>query len=195
MLWPVHHTGTRALDIGTGTLPDMAQPNDLEARVAALETQVQELIDRVRTSEQDAAAARVLAGGADRDVAQIHGEIRDFRQATTSSFNAMRDDLTDLRVDLTDLRTKVGNGFIEMRGKLDATAAGQQQIVGLLNTLITQQGGQLRLAHRRRCGTEPGCRHPAPVAGGWPPGTALPEGGNRHRQRPTRRPGSCPASG
>lgn len=156
MLWPVHHAGIRALDIGTGTLPDMAQPNDLEARVAALETQVQELIDRVRTSEQDAAAARVLAGGADRDVAQIHGEIRDFRQATTCSFNAMREDLTDMREDLTDmredltdmrgdltdLRTKVGNGFIEMRGKFDATAAGQQQIVGLLNTLITQQGGQ-----------------------------------------------------
>ena len=127
----------------------MAQPNDLEARVAALETQVQELVDRVRASEQDAAAARVLAGGADRDVAQLQEEIRDFRQATTSSFNAMREDLTDLREDLTDLRedvtdlrTKVDNGFIEMRGKLDATAAGQQQIVGLLNTLITQQGGQ-----------------------------------------------------
>lgn len=89
----------------------------------------------MRTSEQDAAAARVLAGGADRDVAQINGEIRDFRQATTSSFNAMRKDLTDVR-------TKVDNGFTEMRGKLDAAAAGQQQIAVLLNTLITQQGGQ-----------------------------------------------------
>jgi chromosome segregation ATPase len=113
----------------------MAQPNDLEARVAALETQFQELADRVRTSEQDAAAARVLAGGADRDVAQIRDEIRDFRQAATSSFNAMREDLTDLR-------TGVDNGFTEMRGKLDDAAAGQQQIADLLNTLITQHGGQ-----------------------------------------------------
>ncbi len=113
----------------------MAQPNGLEARVAALETQVQELADRTRTSEQDAAAARVLAGGAARDVAQIRDEIRDFRQATTSSFNATREDLTDLR-------TNVDNGFIEMRAKLDAAAAGQQQIVDMLNTLITQQGGQ-----------------------------------------------------
>lgn len=125
----------RAFGTGTARLPGMAQPNGLEARVTALETQVQELTDRTRTSEQDAAAARVLAGGADRDVAQIRDEIRDFRQATTSSFNATREDLTDLR-------TNVDNGFIEMRGRLDATAAGQQQIVDLLNALITQQGEQ-----------------------------------------------------
>jgi chromosome segregation ATPase len=109
----------------------VAQPNDLEARVAALETEVRQLADRVRHSEQDAAAARVLAGGADRDVSEIRGEIRDFRQATTSSFNATREDLTDLRSDMQ-------HGFTEVRGKLDAAAAGQQQIVNLLNTLIAQ---------------------------------------------------------
>jgi hypothetical protein len=96
---------------------------------------MQELAERVRHSEQDAAAARVLAGGADRDVTEIRTEIRDFRQATTSTFNAMREDFTDLR-------EQVNNGFAEMRGKLDAAAAGQQQIVTLLNTLIGQQGGQ-----------------------------------------------------
>jgi uncharacterized small protein (DUF1192 family) len=41
----------------------MAQPENLEARVAALETEVRRLGERVRRSEQDAAAARVLAGG------------------------------------------------------------------------------------------------------------------------------------
>jgi chromosome segregation ATPase len=109
----------------------VAQPDDLEARVAALETEVRQLADRVRHSEQDAAAARVLAGGADRDVTEIRGEIRDFRQATTSSFNATREDLNDLR-------SEMQHGFTEMRGKLDAAAAGQQQIVNLLNTLIAQ---------------------------------------------------------
>ncbi len=113
----------------------MAQPDDLETRVAVLETQVRELAERVRHSEQDAAAARVLAGGADRDVTEIRGEIRDFRQATTSSFNAMRDDLTDLR-------RRADNGFTEIRGKLDAAAAGQQQVVDLLNTLIGQHDDQ-----------------------------------------------------
>jgi hypothetical protein len=41
----------------------MAQPPDLEARVAALEEHVRELDERVRHGRQDAAAARVLAGG------------------------------------------------------------------------------------------------------------------------------------
>jgi hypothetical protein len=111
----------------------MAGPDDLEARVAALEAQVGALVGRVRASEQDAAAARVLAGGADRDVAEIRGEIRDFRAATTSSFNAMREDLSDLR-------RQTDAGFTEMRGRLHAAAAGQAQIVELLTTLIDARG-------------------------------------------------------
>ena len=120
----------------------MSRPDDLEARMAALETEVRQLAERVRHSEQDAAAARVLAGGADRDVAEIREEIRDFRQATTSSFNAMREDLTDLRSQMQQGFSETQQGFTEMRGKLDATAAGQQQIVNLLNTLITQQNDE-----------------------------------------------------
>jgi chromosome segregation ATPase len=122
----------------------MSQPPDLEARVAALESRVEELAGRVGRSEQDAAAARVLAGGADRDVDQIRGEIRDFRQATTASFNAMREDLNDLRgemrSELSNVRTEMYGGFAEMRGKLDATAAGIEQIANMLG----RQGGEHR---------------------------------------------------
>jgi hypothetical protein len=110
-------------------LPVMTQPPDLEARVAALEARVGDLDERVRRSEQDAAAARVLAGGADRDVADIRSEIRDFRAHNTRVLHAMRQDLNDLR-------THVDDGFTEMRGRLDATAAGLQQIAGMLTTLI-----------------------------------------------------------
>ena len=120
----------------------MTEPSgDLETRVAAPEARVGELAERVQHSEQDAAAARVLAGGADRDVDQIRGEIRDFRQAATGSFNAVREDLTDLRTEMTDLRTEMRSGFTEVRGRMDATAAGLDQITGLLTTLINQQGG------------------------------------------------------
>jgi hypothetical protein len=118
----------------------MAQPDDLEARVSALETQVRALNDRVRRSEQDAAAARVLAGGADRDVSEIRGDIRDFRNATTSAFNAMREDLADLRNDMNARFERVDRGFAETRALHDVTAAGMQQIVDLLNTSIRQQG-------------------------------------------------------
>jgi hypothetical protein len=118
----------------------MAQPENLEARVAALETQVRALNDRVRRGEHDAAAARVLAGGADRDVGEIRGEIRDFRQATTSAFNSMREDLADLRNDMNARFERVDRGFAEMRALHDVTTAGMQQIVDLLNRGIRQQG-------------------------------------------------------
>ena len=130
------------------------EPDGLEARVEALETHVSELDRRVRASEHDAAAARVLAGAADRDVTEIRGELRDFRQATMASFNALRTEINerftqvderfrgvDARFRSVDARfDQVDNGFIEMRGKLDAAAAGQQQIVDILQRLIADQG-------------------------------------------------------
>lgn len=100
----------------------------LEARVSELAEQVQQ----AQAAREDAAAARHLAAANDRDVSEIRTELRDFRQATTSSFNAMRDDLADLR-------SETHTGFTEMRGKFDQTAAGQAQIVELLDALIRQQ--------------------------------------------------------
>ena len=93
-------------------------------------------------------------------LALIRGEIRDFKQATTASFNAMREDMTDLRTEMRAVFTRVDqhldrvdrhldqidnsfidvdNGFIGIRGKLDAAAAGQQQIVDILQRLIDDQ--------------------------------------------------------
>ena len=123
-------------------LPNMGQPPDLEARVTALETQVHDLDERVRHSEHDAAAARVLAGGADRDVAEIRREIRDFREQNTRVLNAMRDDLLDLRSAVDERFTSVDQGFAEIRGRLDATAAGQQQIADMLRILIARDESQ-----------------------------------------------------
>lgn len=71
----------------------------------------------------------MLAGAADRDVTAILGEVREFRQATVGTFNALREDFSDLRTD-------VDRGFTEMRGKLDATAAGQQRIAELIKDLM-----------------------------------------------------------
>jgi hypothetical protein len=115
-------------------------PEGLEARVTTLETQVRQLADRVRASEQDAAAARVLAGAADRDVTEFHGELRDFRRATVASFNALREDMSDLRTEMNERFDQADNGLVEMRGKLDAAAAGQQRIVELIGALGGGQG-------------------------------------------------------
>lgn len=107
--------------------------DDLEGRVNALEATVDSINRRLRATEQDAAAARVLAGVADRDVTEIRAEIRDFRNATTASFNALREDFGDLR-------NHVDWGFTEIRGKLDATATGQEHIADLVQRLIDGQG-------------------------------------------------------
>ncbi|HEY3630848.1 MAG TPA: hypothetical protein VGL21_08100, partial [Jatrophihabitantaceae bacterium] len=69
-------------------------PDELESRVESLESRVSGLEQRLRVSEQDAAAARVLAGGADRDVAEIRTEIREFRDQNTRLHNATRQDIT-----------------------------------------------------------------------------------------------------
>jgi hypothetical protein len=42
----------------------------------------------------DAAAPRVLAGAADREMTEFRGELRDFRQAIIASFNALRTEMT-----------------------------------------------------------------------------------------------------
>jgi hypothetical protein len=113
---------------------------NLESRVTALEVQVGDLRSRVRASEHDAAAARVLAGGADRDVGEIRGEIRDFQQATIGSFNALRADMVDGFRRVDEKFAQVDNGFAEMRAKFDMTTAGQQRIVALIQTVIDAQG-------------------------------------------------------
>lgn len=110
------------------------QPENLEPRVTALQMQVRDLRNRLRASEHDAAAARILAGAADRDVGEIRGDIRDFQQATIGRFNASREDMVDMRQEMVE-------GFSEMRAKFDVTAAGQQRIVELIETVIDAQGG------------------------------------------------------
>lgn len=67
---------------------------------------------------------------------EVRNEIRDFRQVTTASFNAVRTDFVDLRQEFVELRGQFDRGFAEIRGRLDAAAAGQQQIVALIQTVI-----------------------------------------------------------
>lgn len=118
----------------------MTEPSEnLEARVDALESRVDELTGQLQQAKQDAVAARVLAGGADRDVEQLggemrdfRGEMRDFRQAAMAGFNAMR-------ADRVDLRSHVDNGFSTIHTRLDTTTAGLTHITDLLNGLIADR--------------------------------------------------------
>jgi chromosome segregation ATPase len=121
----------------------------MQTREGALETEVKAI-------RGDAAAARVLAGGADRDVSEFHAKL-DVHKAL---IEAMRADVRDTRSDLRDTRTtlqehgqKIDNltsrmGGVEsrlggmasrmdsletgMRGGFAKLAAGQSVITDLL---------------------------------------------------------------
>ncbi len=117
----------------------MTNPSDVEARLAALESRMEEVA-------ADAAAARHLAAARDRDLADLSIKV----DANRSAINALgvqtagRFDQLEQRVDagFAEMRAKfdqidakfdqVDNGFAEMRGRFDQTAAGMQQIVDLL---------------------------------------------------------------
>ena len=112
-----------------------------------------ELRARLRRAEEDAIAARTLAGGADRDTAELRTEVREFRAETRAEFASVRAEmrgfrdqnnrvLNAMREDLTDLREHVDRGFaliaaefaqvdrnfLAVRGVLDGVAANLQHL-------------------------------------------------------------------
>jgi hypothetical protein len=107
----------------------MSNGPDLEARVAALETQMVQVA-------ADAAAARHLAAANDHDLPSLSVKVDAHRAAINALGvqTAARFDGIDRRID--DLESEMRAGFTEMRGKLDQTTAGLQQIV----TLLTEDG-------------------------------------------------------
>ena len=112
---------------------------------------IDELRARLRRAEEDAAAARILAGGADRDVAEIRGEVRELRSDMRSEFADVRAELrvfrdqnnrvlNAMRDDLTDMRAHMNEGFAEIRGLLDGQAGWNQRLADMLGVLIRRQG-------------------------------------------------------
>ncbi|MBV8541885.1 MAG: hypothetical protein JO364_14865 [Pseudonocardiales bacterium] len=114
----------------------MAGPNDdLEARVSALESQM-------RLVRADAAAARVLAGGADRDVSAFATKL----DAHTRALNALRETQLEQGVALSGLTQRV-DGLTqrvdglerEMRQGFAMTATGMARITELLEGIAGSQ--------------------------------------------------------
>jgi chromosome segregation ATPase len=125
----------------------MAEPSDIEARVAALEARIEEVA-------ADATAARHLAAARDRDLADLgvkvdanRSVINALGEQTTARFTRLEERIDTVRSEMRsgfaevhNRFAEVNNGFAEMRGKLDQAAAGQQQIVERLNILIDREG-------------------------------------------------------
>ena len=109
--------------------------DDAEARFARLEHDVAELREQVALAKSDAAAARVLAAGADRDVSEVRAELR----AHTQSLNALRETqleqgrtLGRLHQEMGDLRQEMGGLHQEMRNGFATMTTGMTQITALL---------------------------------------------------------------
>ncbi|MGW1741586.1 hypothetical protein ACWCPQ_22590 [Nocardia sp. NPDC001965] len=113
----------------------MTEKGNLDARVAALEGEIGELKQRVRRTEQDAAAARVLAGGADRDVSEIRAEIREFREQNLRLHNATREDITGIRGDISGIHGDISG----IQGDITGI---QGDITGIRST-VGELGGRM----------------------------------------------------
>lgn len=101
-------------------MPSSAE--DFETRLATLEGEVTRLREQVVLSSSDAAAARVLAAGADHDVAEVRAELR----AHTQALNALRD------TQLDHVR--------EMREGFATQATGMAQVTALLTKITGSPG-------------------------------------------------------
>ncbi|GAA0946796.1 hypothetical protein [Pseudonocardia zijingensis] len=87
-------------------MPDPSD-RDLEARVRDLEDEVLRLKDSVEGARADAAAARMLAGGADRDVS----DLKTLLHAHAKSLTALRETQLGNQEEIRTLRAEMQRGF------------------------------------------------------------------------------------
>jgi hypothetical protein len=129
----------------------MPHPDDaFEARLAILEREVARLREHsilissdATGARVDAAAARVLAAGADRDVSEVRAELRAHIQALNAlretqleQTREMREGFTEIRKDLTEMR----GDLTEMREGFAQQATGMAQITALLTKIAESEG-------------------------------------------------------
>ncbi len=121
----------------------MPDSDDIETRLASVEREVARLREQVALSSSDAAAARVLAAGADRDVSEVRAELR----AHTQGLNALRETQLELRQtqleqgrEITSLRQDVTEQGREMRAGFATLATGMAQITALLTNIVGEHG-------------------------------------------------------
>lgn len=106
--------------------------DNFEARLASLEREVSQLREQVALSSADAAAARVLAAGADRDVGEVRAELR----AHTQALNALRETQLEQGQEIRVLDQEIQELGREMRAGFATLSTGMAQITALL----TQRG-------------------------------------------------------
>jgi hypothetical protein len=108
--------------------------DDIPERVSALESEVGRMRAELTFVRTDAAAARVLAAGADHDVSEVRAELR----AHTRAIGALREDHVALRQDMIRGFAQVDRNFAQVEQQFATVHAGLQQIVGLIEGITPE---------------------------------------------------------
>jgi hypothetical protein len=128
--------------------------DDFEARLAILEREVARLREQsilissdATGARVDAAAARVLAAGADRDVSEVRAELRAHIQALNALRETQLEQTREMREGFAEMRAEMREGFAEMREGFAKTwegfakqATGMAQITALLTKIAEPEG-------------------------------------------------------
>ncbi|MGH3901034.1 MAG: hypothetical protein ACRDTA_22870 [Pseudonocardiaceae bacterium] len=102
----------------------MPDSDDIETRLTIVERDVARLREQVALTSSDAAAARVLAAGADRDVSEVRAELR----AHTQGLNALRETQLEQGREMREQGREMREGFATL-------ATGMAQITALLTNI------------------------------------------------------------
>jgi isocitrate lyase len=135
--------------------------DEVEVRLAILETEVARLREHTllissdaATARADAAAARVLASGADRDVSEVRAELRAHIQALNALRETQLEQAREMREGFAEVRAEMREGFAEIHGDLAGIhgdlaemregfakqAIGMDQITALLTKIAEPEG-------------------------------------------------------
>jgi hypothetical protein len=99
----------------------MGSGENFEQRITAVEHEV-------ALARSEAAAARALAAGADRDVADYRAEMRAHTRALAALRQTQIDHYAEHKADLNELRVQTGRGFSEIKAGQAEIKAGQAEI-------------------------------------------------------------------
>jgi len=99
----------------------VADSDDIETRLAIVERGVAQLREQAALTSSEAAAARMLAAGADRDASEVRAELR----AHTQGLNALRETQLEQGREMAELGREMREGFATL-------ATGMAQITALL---------------------------------------------------------------
>jgi isocitrate lyase len=100
----------------------------METRLTLVEREVARLREESAVTRADAAAARVLATGADRDVSEVRAELR----AHTQALNALRETQLEQGQEMREQGQEMREQGQEMRAGFSTLNTGMVQITALL---------------------------------------------------------------